>query len=231
MAKQPATIGILAGMGPRSTAPFVDQIVTECQTQYGASFDEDFPPMMMYSLPTPFFVDRPIDHVRMQDVIIGGLRRLEAAGADFIVMPCNSAHRYFDALRAAVRVPLLNMVDEASVCLGDAESRMALIGTRPTVEAGMYQRAIERRGQRLIHDGSVQSRVDELILSIKSSRDMSGAQALWDQLQIDVMAKGADTFLIACTDLDAINLETAATVVNATQCLAAAAVREWMARR
>ena len=48
-------IGILAGMGPRSTAPFVDLVVSECRNQYGARHDIDFPPMMILSWPTPFF--------------------------------------------------------------------------------------------------------------------------------------------------------------------------------
>jgi len=55
-------IGILAGMGPKSTGPFVDTVVTGCQTIYGAKHDMDFPHMMIYSCPTPFYMDRPIDH-------------------------------------------------------------------------------------------------------------------------------------------------------------------------
>jgi aspartate/glutamate racemase len=42
-------IGILAGMGPRSTAPFIDLVVTECQRQYRAMNDADFPPMLIAS--------------------------------------------------------------------------------------------------------------------------------------------------------------------------------------
>lgn len=42
-------IGILAGMGPRSTSQFIDLIIDECQTQYGAKYDEDFPKIMIYS--------------------------------------------------------------------------------------------------------------------------------------------------------------------------------------
>ncbi len=225
------TIGVLAGMGPRSTAPFIDQVITECQRQYNAQADEDFPPMMIYSLPTPFWVDRPIDHTKMQAVITAGIKRLEAAGADFIVMPCNSAHIYFDALAAAANVPLVNMLTEALSCLPSDASRIGLIGTRPTVEAQLYQRAIEKRGQRIVHDSAVQRRVDEIIQTIKTEQDMSEAQTLWNQLQLDVMSKGADTLLIACTDLEAIHLDTAATVINATQCLATATVREWLTRR
>jgi aspartate racemase len=222
-------IGILAGMGPRSTAPFIDQVVTECQLQYGAHNDEDFAPLLIYSLPTPFYVDRPIDHARMQTTIAAGLKYLESAGATFVVMPCNSAHAYFDALKASIRIPLINMLDETLRCLPATTSRIALIGTRPTIEAGLYQRTLKQQRLRVVHDDAIQQRVDALILAIKGSRDMDEAQTLWDQLQLDVMARGADTFLIACTDLDAIRLDTAATVVNATKCLASAAVREWLA--
>ena len=65
----PRLIGILAGMGPRSTAPFVDMLVDECQRQYGARYDIDFPPMLIYALPTPFYVDRPIDHAALEAAI------------------------------------------------------------------------------------------------------------------------------------------------------------------
>lgn len=48
------SLGVLAGMGPRSTAPFIDMLVDECQKQYGARFDIDYPKMHIISLPTPF---------------------------------------------------------------------------------------------------------------------------------------------------------------------------------
>lgn len=53
------TVGILAGMGPRSTAPFIDLVVTEYQVQYGARVDIDFPKMMICSQPAPFYEGRP----------------------------------------------------------------------------------------------------------------------------------------------------------------------------
>jgi len=40
-------IDTLAGIGPRSTAPFVDMLVDECQRQYGTRYDIDFPPMLI----------------------------------------------------------------------------------------------------------------------------------------------------------------------------------------
>ncbi len=113
MNNPPPTIGILADIGPRSTAPFVDLVVDECQRQYGARSDDEFPSMMIFSLPTPFYLDRPIDHGALRAAILAGLQRLAGTGVAFVAMPCNTAHIYYDDLAASIDAPLLNMVDEA----------------------------------------------------------------------------------------------------------------------
>lgn len=105
-------IGILAGMGPKSTGPFVDTVVAGCQTIYKAKHDMDFPHMMIYSCPTPFYMDRPIDHEAMKKAIIEGAQKLESTGVEFIAMPCNTAHLYFEELQRSLSVPILNIVDE-----------------------------------------------------------------------------------------------------------------------
>ncbi len=110
-------IGIPAGMGPKSTAPFVDKVVQLCQEMYAAKHDVDFPPMMIYSCPTPFYLDRPLDHQALESSIISGAQKLAATGVDFIVIPCNTAHRYFDNIRNSVDVPVLNIVEESIKCI------------------------------------------------------------------------------------------------------------------
>ena len=106
-------IGILAGMGPKSTAPFVDKVVQLCQQLYSAKNDMDFPPMMIYSCPTPFYLDRPLDHQAMENAIIDGAQKLASTGVDFIAVPCNTANKYYANIQASVGVPVLNIVTEA----------------------------------------------------------------------------------------------------------------------
>jgi aspartate racemase len=217
-------------MGPRSTAPFVDLVLDECQRQYGARDDIDFPPMLIYSLPTPFYIDRPIDHALLEATIGAGLRKLEESGAAFIAMPCNSAHIYFERLASGIQVPLLNMVDLALGALPADARTVALLATRPTVESRLYQDAIERAGLRVLVGEAWQARVEALILAIKSSADRAAAAALWRDLIRDLVAAGADTLVIACTDLNAVGSTsgTSLAVVDATRCLAEAVVRKWL---
>ncbi len=228
-ATAPKLIGILAGMGPRSTAPFIDLLVDECQRQYGARYDIDFPPMLIYALPTPFYVDRPIDHAVLAAAIGAGLHKLEESGVAFVAMPCNSAHIYFEQLAAGIHVPLLNMIDVALDALPAAATTVGLLATRPTVEARLYQDAIERAGKRVLGGENRQAQVDALILAIKSSADRAVARELWRALVAEMQTAGADTLLLACTDLNAVSatLDTPLALVDATRCLAEATVKTW----
>ncbi len=222
-------IGILAGMGPRSTAPFVDMVVTQCQVRYGARHDDEFPPMMIYSLPTPFYVDRPIDHQALKRVIAAGLQKLEATGVDFIAMPCNTAHIYFDELAARINVPLLNMIDLTLRALPPSANKAALFATRPTANAGIYQRGLEHAGLALIASESWQAQIDVLIQGIKSSLALETLRRRWGELLSEVTAAGVDTLLLACTDLNVISQDTPSglTLIDATECLAKVTVDNW----
>lgn len=224
-------IGILAGMGPRSTAPFVDMVVDECQRQYGATDDVDFPPMMIYSLPTPFYVDRPLDHAAMEATICDGLRKLERTGVQLIAMPCNSAHIYYDWLAACVHVPLLNMVELALQAIPAISQRVALLATRVTAMSNLYQSALEAAGHAVLYDEALQQRVDELLLAVKSSLDRQAAAGLWADLITGLRDRGASMALLACTDLNVISMSPAPAlaVVDATRELAVATVRSWRA--
>ncbi|HEX6624883.1 MAG TPA: amino acid racemase [Pyrinomonadaceae bacterium] len=226
------TIGILAGMGPRSTAPFVDMLVTECRRQYGAKYDEEFPRMMIYSLPVPFRADEPPDEGALRGVVCEGLRRLEATGVEFIAMPCNTVHVFHEELSKCVRVPLLNMIDETLGAVPPAARRVALLATRMTSEAGLYQSGVARAGLCLVSPEGWQRRVDELIVTVKTSPDRAAAQGLWDGLVADAAEAGADTVLLGCTDLNAVDARVPAgvTLLDATACLARAVVRRYVER-
>ncbi len=224
-------IGILAGMGPRSTAPFVDMVVTECQIQCGAKRDEEFPHMMIYLLPVAFRLDTPAERSTVRETISGGLKRLEVTGADFIAMPCNAAHIFSDELAKSINVPLLNMIDETLLSMPPALKRVAFFAAGVTARAGLYQRGVEQRGLDVALDESWQGEVDELITAIKSSADAHLPGELWDALVAKVAASGIDTILLACTDLNVVSqrVPEGVALIDATQCLAKAVVREYAA--
>lgn len=226
---RPPTIGILAGMGARSTAPFIDLVVTECQRQYGAYYEDDYPHMMVYSLPTPLRLDQPPDHSAMSASVRAGLKRLADTGADFVSMPCNTVHIYFDELRDAIGVPLLNMIDLAIEAV-PAESRMvAPLATSFTMDSGLYQRGLRDLGLEVFEDGQITARVHEILTAVRQSPDQQPARKLWAELLRELQTRGVDTVLLACTDLNPArsSAEPDLCIVDATQRLAEATVASW----
>ncbi|WP_439033430.1 amino acid racemase [Bacillus paranthracis] len=216
-------IGILAGMGPKSTGPFVDTVVAECQTIYGAKHDMDFPHMMIYSCPTPFYMDRPIDHEAMKKAIIEGAQKLESTGASFIAMPCNTAHLYFEELQQSLSIPILNIVDETLKAIPETAKRVALLATEATVQAGIYQDVIAKCNIEYIHYERWQESINQIITYIKSG-EVEEARELWNALVLQLKDE-VDTAIIACTDLNVVASED---FVDSSQCLAKAVVRMYV---
>lgn len=223
-------IGILAGMGPRSTAPFIDLLVDECQIQYGAKFDEDFPKIMIYSLPTPFYLDRPINHELMRKTIIEGLQKLESTGVSFIAMPCNSAHIYFKELKESINVPLLNIVEETVKKLPKVSQKVTLFSTSSTFESKIYQKGIAKRGHEFIFKKEWQPKLNNLIQNIKIDKENSNNIDLWNELIEDIKNESIENIVIACTDLNVVleKLHPSINIVDSSKCLAEAAVSKYL---
>ncbi|MGN5649244.1 aspartate/glutamate racemase family protein [Bacillus sp. Brlt_9] len=216
-------IGILAGMGPKSTGPFVDTVVAGCQTIYGAKHDMDFPHMMIYSCPTPFYMDHPIDHEAMKKAIIEGAQKFESTGVEFIAMPCNTAHLYFEELQRSLSIPILNIVDETLQAIPETAKRVALLATEATVQAGIYQDGIVKRNIEYIHHEKWQEMINQIISCIKGG-EIEKARELWNELVLQLRDE-VDTAIIACTDLNVIASED---FVDSSQCLAKAVVRMYV---
>lgn len=222
------TIGILAGMGPRSTTPFLEMILDQCQKQYGAKYDMEYPQIMIYSLPTPFYIDREIDHEHMKNIVIEGLRRLESTGVDFIAMPCNSAHIYFEDLKQSINIPLLNIVDETIENLPSEKQRVAVFATEGTIRSGIYQNGIASSGHEFAIRPEWQNKVNNIIQMIKLKENKDQILKHWKWLLDEVKQSGVDTLILGCTDLSLLGKEAEdMSIVDSSDSLAEKVIKYW----
>jgi aspartate racemase len=197
-------IGILAGMGPKSTAPFIDKVVEVCQQRYGAKNDIDFPPMMIYSCPTPFYIDRPLDHAAMESAIVEGVKRLASIGVDHIAIPCNLAHIYFESIQKAVSVPVLNMVEETIKNIPQNYRKVTVLATSSTIESGIYQKELSHFDKEFVFQPCWQDVINQVLSAIKSGTAINEMTYLWEELLWDV-GRSVSAVVIACTDLNIIS--------------------------
>ena len=140
-------IGILGGMGPEATADLYYRIIRATP----AKKDRDHPRTIIYS--NTKVPDRTAAIIGegpspLGEMVTAGAA-LEQAGADFLIIPCNTAHFFIDDLRAKLGIPVLDMIEltaEAFVDrLPDARSA-GLIATDGTVKSGIYERRFSDKG-------------------------------------------------------------------------------------
>ena len=137
--------------------------------------------------------------------LIESARRLEAAGADFLCMSCNTAHYFHRRLSKAVSIPVLNMPEESAKELKRRGVRtVGLLATDGTIQTGVYHRYLEEQGVGVVvPDAEDQKTVMSLIYDcVKKnvSTDRYPAEGVAQTVK-HLKAKGAEAFLLACTEL------------------------------
>ena len=223
--KKPTIIGILGGMGPKSTAPFLNMVIEQCEQQYGAKNDIDFPHIIIYSLPTPFYIGKPINHSKLKEVVLNGLKKLEKMGAAFIAMPCNTTHAYYEELNRKLHIPLLNIADE-TVAQIPKKSKVAIMATRSTIQSNLYQSKLNQDGIQFIGSLVWQGKIDQVIQQQKSGKQSQKTLAAL----LNILKKQkVDTIILACTDLTRLITQIKGfKVVDSSKALAEATIKTYL---
>lgn len=197
------TIGVLAGMGPRSTSPFIDALVTACQKELGCKNDEDFPPIMILSWPTPFRLDGsgPSYDSSMTDSIKKGFKKLIDSGVDILCMPCNSAHAYLpeNGPDRPDTIKWISIIDATVKNIPHTTTRVILWATQSTYQSGIYQNGLSN----LLDDKttiSQQSNVDKIIALVKGG-NIAEAGKIIAELIKSLEEENVPLILVACTDI------------------------------
>lgn len=223
------TIGILGGMGPLATADLFRKIVlltdAACDNGHIRVYIDD-----NSSIPdrTAAILDGGADPL---PAMTDSLRKLEACGADCIIMPCNTAHYFLPRLQALTHVPFLSMLDStARACRVRFPGKTAaVLATRGTLSAGLYQQALAAESVPfLIPGGAEQDALMRIIYDgVKAGAPPDAYQADMASVLDALTGRGADYFILGCTELPlaAQALALSVPTVDPTAELAKAAIR------
>lgn len=220
-------------MGPEATSKFFQYLIELTP----AENDQEHLKVVMVSDPT--LPDRSAFLAGAGPSPVPGLVQaastLEKAGADFIVIPCNTAHCFWDDLCAAVKIPVLSIVEETvSAMHRDLPQppepgawAAGIIATRGTVSRQLYQSPLESRGIGSLVPGEfLQERVQEAIHLLKARRNLEEASARIQEAVTDLEKRGARQLLFGCTELCLVldRIVCRSKIFDSNYCLAQAAV-------
>ena len=231
-----STIGILGGMGPEAT----NQLCTLITALTPVSRDQDHIPVITFN--NPRIPDR-VSAVRgsgpspVPEMIHTALV-LQEAGAAFLLMPCNLAHFYVADVQKAIRIPLLNMIEETvkfTIENYPACRRVGLVASTPTIECGIYEREFLQRNLVLISpDADVQeTKVMRAIYGqdgIKCGHK-SKPRALLKEVARHLTDKGAEVIVAGCTEASLVMLQknSSGVIIDPLEIMARVEVKRAMA--
>jgi len=203
MAVADKVAGIIGGMGPDATVDFMARILRATP----AGTDQEHVRMVVEN--NPRIPSRQLA-IRGEGEdpgpgIAAVASRLEAAGAEFLVMPCNLAHAWQGDIEAAVSIPFVSIVDVSVRSVlerSDPHSAVGLMTTPGCFTAGLYQAALGEAGRALVTQTPDElAETMSLVARIKGG-DQSGTVATGLRMLANrLLARGAKVLVAACTEL------------------------------
>ena len=222
------TIGILGGMGPLATADLFRKIVVMTKA------DNDNDHIRIFIDNNAAIPDRTAAILRggkdPTEEMASALRNLEKCGADCIIVPCNTAHYFIPRLQEMTDIPILNMLE---ITAREAAKRFpgkkgAILATTGTLSTGLYDRALAAAGvDTVVPDEAQRKTLMYLIYDVvKASRPLREAAETWAGLLDELRGRGADYFILGCTELPILadSLDAPGPFIDPTAELAAAAI-------
>lgn len=222
------TIGIIGGMGPLATIDLYEKITFNTK----AEKDQDHIHIIIDSYPQIEDRTAYILHggKNPKDKLIESAKRLENAGADALIMPCNTAHFFAKDIEKEVSIPLIHIVKSTAEAIKNKypkANKIGLIATTGTLKSGVYANILKDYGYHIIKlDERLENDIMDCIYKGVKAGKTEEYVALFQKCVDKITDMGADVLIAGCTEIPILvpHIKSKIPVVDATLELALAAI-------
>ena len=232
------TIGIVGGMGPEATLDLYGQIIRATPAQK----DQDHLRVIIDS--NPKIPDRTAAMIGKGESPVPAMamscRAVQKAGADFVIIPCISAHFFLDELQQQIDLPILSAFDTVSEHLVNHHPEIktaGLLATSGTIDGGRFAGHLADHGiATVVPDIDNQEALMNAIYKIKGSQDSAvraQCKASLISTATHVVEQGAQGIIAGCTEipLELKQEDLSVPFFNSLEILATAAVNTAIGRK
>ena len=201
--KQDKIPGVLGGMGPEATVDFMSRLLRMSP----AETDQDHLRLLIDHNPqipnrhAAIAGNGPPVGPLLASMAVG----LERAGADFLVMTCNTAHAFQADIEQAVSIPFLSMIDMVLEDLDDQHPGVENVGVMAAdgcLDAQLYQQALEAMGRRsIIWSREERQQFMNAVYRIKSGLLDQAVRDSLLELGESLHSRGAEVLIAGCTEI------------------------------
>jgi aspartate racemase len=186
-------------MGPEATIDFMNRVIALTP----ASTDADHIHMLVDNNPHVPSRQAAIlnDGMDPGPALAKMAKKLEDAGADVLVMPCNTAHAWQDDIVAATAIPFVSIIDETAAQCSEFE-RVGLLATRACLRSELYQAKFAAAGKELLLPTDDElAEFTRLIAMIKTGEKGAAVGVAMQALAEGLSERGAQAVIAGCTEI------------------------------
>ena len=201
------TLGVIGGLGPMATAGFLE-LVTQMTD---AGTDQEHLNMIIYSAPgipdrTAYILGQSGESPVGPMIDIG--RKLCEQGADFISIPCITAHYFHRELQESISVPIINAIYETGMEIQKNQiEKVGILATDGTIQSRIFQNQLEDMGMEVLVPGDTgqQYVMDIIYKNVKAGKAIEVEK--FRQVSWELFSRGAQILVLGCTELSSVKKE------------------------
>jgi aspartate racemase len=197
------TIGVIGGMSWESSAQYYRFINEQVKARLGSTHSAQ---LVMYSLDFHSVAQLELEDrwSELAVVLVDAAKRLEHAGAEFILLASNTAHKVADDVQAAIEIPLLHIADATAEAIAAAGIHtVGLLGTEFVMKQDFYRDRLRDRGiDVVIPDEAGRNCVHDIIYNeLCAGQLLAPSRERLRKIILDLQRAKAEAVVLACTEL------------------------------
>ena len=211
-------IGILGGMGTQAGLDFCNKLAI----LYRGKIDQEYPLFLLYNksnipgrpesigVQTKGLSNRPNDKISERKYLLvlksllNGCKVLKKSKCKFIVIPCNTAHYWYDDLRKRINLPMINMPQEVfkyTLKKCQKKSKIGLLATEGTIKTGVYNKFFDKNYKLIIPNNIIQKKsVNKAIKLVKMGNVKAASKIIKTAIDY-LIKKKCKKIILGCTEL------------------------------
>ena len=194
-------IGILGGMGTQASLDFCNKLVklNKCKT------DQQYPLFVLYNKSNiPNRTENIHKYKKVLKSLLAGCKFLEKSKCKFIVIPCNTAHYWYDDLQKKTKIPIISMPKEVythSLKTCKKNSKIGILAIEGTLKTGVYNKFFDKKFKLINPSNYVQKKnVNKAIKLVKMGKIKEAEKTIRSAVNSLIKMK-CSKIILGCTEL------------------------------
>ncbi|MBI2641605.1 aspartate/glutamate racemase family protein [Candidatus Roizmanbacteria bacterium] len=201
--KEKRPIVVFGGMGPQASVAMYDLLIRLASEEFGARDADEFPEILVDSIPVPDFIGGRIHKRALVTMIKQRMNKLSIFNPMCFSFACNTVHLFIEDFENDSEIPIISMIDEVVFLIKKKKRlKVGLLASPLTLQSRLYQSKFERENiEVFVPDNSQTKIVDAIIRNV-----IGGQRSTDDALRLisisdSLLDRGAQSIVLGCTEL------------------------------